>query len=464
MREATLHRVFLVRAAEEADPHGAELPLSAREEATRAAVEASPDDPEAQLAGRAERLATLLIAQHPRLEALRRPVAFAPDPRWLAGLGFVVGLVADTLGRDRSLNLLAFPLFALLAWNVGVAVLWGLARLRGESDRFAGLAAAWSRLRVRRLHGDFVARVAAGLATRWLAFAAPVVAARHRLALHLGAAGFALGVVTSLYVAGFAFAYAATWESTFLGAEGVARLFGVLLAPAAWLLDAPVPGAEVMGTLRAPGTGPAATWIHRFALTVILFVFVPRLLLAANARRAVTARGEALALDLEAPWCTRILASGRGEGQRVAILPYSTELSGEAGTRVRELAQHLFGNRAVIEPDTAVAYGDELPPLSAGSCILVFGLAQSPEREVHGRFAARLAAEQSARGGQLLVVLDAERYAAVGDETRLAERRRAWRRVLDEVRVVAVDLDLDGDVDGLLADAQAALRGSGDAA
>ena len=459
MREATLRDVLLVRSAEEADPHGAELPLSLREDASRAAVVAAPDDPDAQLAARAARLLSALLERFPRLDALRGRHAFSPSPVAVALLAFVLGLLADSLGRDRALNLLAFPLFALLAWNLGVAVAWLLTRTTRAGRGVHGLGALWSRLPRRLGAGELGARIAVGFASRWLDDAASLVAARWRLALHLGALGFALGVVASLYVAGFAFAYAATWESTFLHAAGVERLLGIVLGPAAWLLGMPLPDVAGYEALRAPASGPAAAWIHRFALTVVLAVGAPRALLAGLA--AARARGLAadLPVDLDAPYYARLLAAGRGDGTRVAVLAYSTELSSESATQVLELAHHLFGNRAWVEREAALAYGDDAPESMQGSALLVFALAQSPEREVHGRFARALDERCRAAGGRLLVVLDGERYASVVDEARLAERRRAWRRVLEEVGLGAVDLAPDRDVDAVLEESQRLLRG-----
>lgn len=458
MREATLRQVLVVRACEETDVHGAELALAFRETAGREAFEAFPNDPAAQLAQRAERLAGGLEDAHPALAALASASWFVPRPWFVAVIAFAAALLTDSLGRDRSLSLLAFPLFGLLLWNAGVGGVWCVARLRGAAATdLPAWGRGWSWLRRRTLGDGFAARAGSGFAAHWLAVAAPLEAARWRAALHVGALAFALGIVASLYTAGFAFAYEATWESTFLSAASVQRLLAIILGPAAWLLGNPVPDVAGIAALRAPATGPAAEWIHRFALTVVAGVGIPRLLLALRAFVQVGGYRAALGANLSEPYFAKILSLGRGEGQRIAIVPYSTQLSPAAAVRVLELAHHLFGNRALVATDPGVTYGAECPAGGNGSALLVFGLAQSPEREVHGRFAAEFSRVYSVAGGRSIVILDAERYAAVADEERLAERGRAWRRVLDEVGVPAIDLTPDSSADELLEAAQAAL-------
>jgi hypothetical protein len=82
--------------------------------------------------------------------------------------------------------------------------------------------------------------------------------------------------------------------------------------------------------------------------------------------------------------------------------------------------------------------------------VLVFNLAQSPEREVHGRFLEELKELTERRGAPacLLVVLEESGYKkrmGEADETadRVAARRRAWQRLCEESGVIAVGLDLE---------------------
>lgn len=463
MDEAGLRTVLLAQACEEADPEGAFVPHAAREVATRALDSADSSDPAELLRSRAASLVARVLAEQPVVETLARRTRFTPPAGPVLAVAFALGLAADGLGRERQLNLLAFPLLGLVVWNLAVYAV-GLARRlvrRGGAAPLPGEAAlAWSALRVRfqrRAGADsaFGPRAASRFAALWLERAGALEAERWRARLHAGAAAFALGVIVGLYLAGLAFAYRATWESTFLTADAVRALLVVLLGPASALLGAPLPDTAALAALQAPASGPADLWIHRWAVTAGLLVVLPRLLLAARCAARSRAAAGRLAPDLDGPYATRILAVSRGEGASHAILPYSMEPNPSAAARLRELAHDLFGNRARVSLLPYVPYGGEAPAdASADSALLVvFDLAQSPEREVHGAFLEAL----GAAGASCLVVLDLERYADVAPPERVEERRRAWGRVLREVGATPIDLAPEISSDALIEAARAAL-------
>lgn len=482
MGEAGLRTILLAQACEEADPDGAFVPHAARDAATRAVAEAnataSPGadsaqalPPEALLEGRAERLLERIAVEHPSLGSRLRRVRFMPPAGVVWAVAFAFGLVADGIGRERQLNLLAFPLLGLLAWNLVVYV-GGLVRHlsgRARSARRIGeTALAWSGLlrRFVRRGSDgraYAQRVSARFAVLWFERASALEAERLRARLHGGAAAFALGVIAGLYLAGFAFAYQATWESTFLDAGQVRALLSLLLGPASGLAGLPLPGVAGIAAIEAPANGPAAAWIHRWALSVGMLVVIPRCVLALRSTARAAAAARHLTPDLESAYATRLLAAGRGDGSVHAILPYSMEPTPAAAAQLRELAHDLFGNRAQVLLVPYVPYGGAAPremlgaspaePHGRSALLVVFDLAQSPEREVHGAFLESL----SAAGSRPLVVLDHERYQAVADSERVAERRRAWTRVLAEVGVAPIDRGPDFAADALIDAARAVL-------
>ena len=476
MREPGLRTILLAQACEDADPEGAFVPHAARDAATRDAVEAEgvaasaagivdAPRPEALLETRADRLLEAIAAEHPSVASRLRRVRFTPPVGVVWAVAFAFGLLADGLGRERQLNLLAFPLLGLLAWNLAVYAA-GLVRLLSGRERSArrtvDTVLAWSALGRRFLRGGgdsaaFARRVSARFAVLWLERAGGLEAARLRACLHGGAVAFALGVIAGLYLAGFAFAYQATWESTFLEAGQVRTLLSFLLGPASGLSGLPLPDVAGIAAIEAPASGPAAAWIHRWATTVGLLVVLPRIVLALRSTALVSAAARRLTPDLESAYAVRLLAAGRGEGSVHAILPYSMEPTPAAAAQLRELAHDLFGNRARVRLVPHVPYGGAAPVEVLGGAadapLVVFDLAQSPEREVHGAFLETLA-----RGGATpLVVLDHERYQAVADPERVAERRRAWSRVLAEVGVEPIDRGPGVGADALIDAARAVL-------
>ena len=224
----------------------------------------------------------------------------------------------------------------------------------------------WVAERAARLPGGFadrtsaVARAAtAAYLPGWRRVAAPLVIARGRALLHLASAGLAAGLIIGMYVRGIAFEYRATWESTFLGPAQVHALLVAVLGPAAAVLGQSVPDAAALALIRAPGSGEAASIIHLFAMTALLWVIAPRLVLAAI--DAARARGKArrVVLDLDEPYYRRLLAEYRGDATNVYAVPYSGELDPAAADALRERLQRLEGTAVALHVCPSVAYGTE---------------------------------------------------------------------------------------------------------
>lgn len=471
MLESELSRVLLVRACESSDPDGRFVPHRERERAGRQAAEVgATSGPQAQLADRAARLAPLVEEARPALRAARRVASLRIPLLAVAFVGLIVGVGVDTLGASRRINLLSFPLMGLLAWNLAVFAASALAsvgqRIGVRQPRSLGAAASWlrdalawfvspNRLWVRVAGSDeqaFQRAASREFFASWTESAGALVGARMRTVLHVAAASLASGIVVGMYVAGFAFAYRASWESTFLGPEAVFDLLTTLFAPAAALLGAGLPAAATIAALEAPGEGDAAPWIHLWAVTVALFIVAPRVVLAMLAIARSRREGARLAIDVDSAYALRVLAPGRGEGRSVEIAPYSYTPPASSVESIRELVLELFGNRARVQVRQPMPYGgapvfDEGAAgeeTGAGRCwVVVFNTAQSPEQEVHGELLEthKQWIESQASNDSLLVLLDEAAYAdrmaaSESDDARLqerlAERRRSWERVLRE--------------------------------
>jgi len=111
-----------------------------------------------------------------------------------------------------------------------------------------------------------------------------------------------------------------------------------------------------------------------------------------------------------------------------------------------ELLHDVLGARAEVLVAETLVYGEEeerVAPAEDRSILVLFGLGQSPESEVHGAFVRDLSMRLG-REAHLAVLIDGALYRdRVRNERRLEERRRAWNRVLKEYRVSVVHLDLD---------------------
>ena len=191
------------------------------------------------------------------------------------------------------------------------------------------------------------------------------------------------------------------------------------------------------------GGGPAAPWIHLMAATAILYVVVPRLLLALTATLRLAGASKRLAApESLLPYARRILgatdAALPAQTARLTCFAYQPAAASEQG--VQRVLRAAFGADSRIEFAAAVAYGDEdrfrTPASGAASDleILLFSLAATPEIENHGRI-LQLAQDRWVRsraGSRWLVLVDEAPYLARfgGDASladRIEQRRSAWR-------------------------------------
>jgi hypothetical protein len=466
LTEPEARSLLLLRAVEDTDQDGVLLPPRLRVAATRRAFD---DDGAADEDARLRARAALL-----REDLLRAAPGFAhvlAPPRWRGPLlgatlaiATVAGALANLLGPERHVSVLAFPLAGILAWNLLVYVALAthlaahtVARVRATSPGPGGLARAgrWleaARLSAlaRRLGGSARSLAVTDAVKRfqrlWLAAAASLVAARVRAALHLAALAMALGAIAGLYLSGIAFEYRATWESTWLETPAVQRYLDLVLGPAARLLGRPVPD---VAPLRGPGggEGAAAPWIHLWGATLGLFVVLPRAALALVEALRIARLSRRVPVDLDAAYRRRALQSGRGAATVVEVVYYSCAPDAALRARLHTLLQEEAGARATIRDGTPLDYGDGAErvalPETTGSGLLavVFALAQTPEPEVHGEFLERLQERLARAGWQLTVVLEGAVYRQrVGSEARVRERRATWERLLRDLELTAVDL------------------------
>jgi hypothetical protein len=476
-----LRALCLVRAFEQVDRDGLILSGLERERASRRAL-LEPEqvtDPAGRatfLVRRAQELAALSGERASSASALLAASRADLPALGLALAALAVGL-ATNAQQGRRISVLAFPLLGALLWNLAVYAALLVQAARGArataSAPARGLvlrsarALISSRLRRRLLPARAETAAlevgAAGVfAELWLSSASALIGARLRRALHLAAALLVAGMVAGMYLRGLVLEYRATWESTFLGERAVQTVTDIVLGPARALSGIATPP---LASLRAPASADAAPWIHLWALTALIVVILPRLLLWGLDTLRSRSLARALPLDLEEPYYRRLLAPV-GAGVRVELAPYATRLTPRAGEVLRELAHDLFGARADVVQRAALDYGspaDVLTLEGAGACaVLVFNLAQTPELEVQARFLGELSARLSA-SQRLLVVIDGGAYAErlgadTAAQTRLAERRRTWDRAAREAQLPVLHLDLSAPLDeDALARAGAAL-------
>jgi hypothetical protein len=488
MSERRAQVVLLVRAFEESDRDGRIISTYARATATRRALavtgltEYRGELSEARNIRNGEtvmrRARILFDGLDRKLPILGRVLSIAQLGTSTApiviGSAFGLGVLIPLLGDRRHVDLLAPAALAVVAWNVAVYALmaaWPLVRRmrKGASGRFTSgsaverltgvlLRGALSRrLRIRRIARSpgmsAAVRAILRFAALWNRVAAPLLALRVRRIMHVGAAAFAVAVISVMWVKGVTLEQRATWDSAWLSAKQVQSLLGFVLGPASWVLGVPVPD---VAALQGPqGSGPATTWIHLYAMTAVLVVVLPRTALALYETWRGHRMAERIPVDLSDAYFTRIFSAWRGATRIVRIVPYNFRPQPGSVDSLKALLYDLFGARADIRVREPLAHGEEAASLLAEDVagterdreiawVVLFNLAQSPEPEVHGRFLGEILHALQAHRGGLLTLIDVSTYhGRVDAPERWTERLEAWKRVTSEAGVTAVEVALD---------------------
>ena len=461
--EAAAREVLLVRAIESEDGEGAVLTREDRQYASSAALrdaplgeQPSPADLGAFLHRRSDLALTRLMARFP---ALKRVCGLSRWPHWLSWAvplaALAAGLATNVLDGPR-LNILAFPLLGVLAWNLFVYLWLVVTALtpRKEGRPVLGLA--------ERLVQPATARLAAQptlergwtrFATDWMKVAGPLTRWRASRTLHLGAALFAIGVLAGMLArARYTADYSAGWAGTWAGAEAeIAWLLGVILGPASWLTGIDLPTAERLRELRG-GAENAGNWLILWATTTAMVVIVPRLLLAlwCGARAAVLKRR----LPVPGPedfYVRTLVRDALGRPGTARVVPYGVQLGGRARERLERLLRHALGDKTRVQVDEPVSYGTEDDWLAresdhlgdADQLLLLFNLGSTPEAENHGAFALGVRQRLAAGGAGLTLLLDDSAFRGRFGERRAEERLRAWADVLAPTGLVPVSISLE---------------------
>lgn len=271
MTESEARQVLLLQAHEAAEG-GTHWSAEDRAWATRQAVAVVGEQatPERFVVARAALGLQRLLPRDASAQRWLERRAWHPAWVWVGALlGFIGGVLTDQLGAPEHVNLLAPAVWAVVLWNLGVYV----SALLPWSGGVGSQLGPWLTRRGRGMD------VAASLL--WARRASPLSMKRAALVLHTAAAAFALGLVAGLYLRGLVLDYRAGWQSTFLQAPAVQALLDTLLAPASVLTGIAVP--EVAPLQLGAGVSAQATaapWIHLYAATLVLWVVLPRLLLA----------------------------------------------------------------------------------------------------------------------------------------------------------------------------------------
>ncbi len=444
--------------------------------ASRSALQAVGSEAPAEdfLAARAQAGLRRLEPLDPLLPRWRALRPWRREWWWLAGaLGLLLGLLVDRIGSSQRINLLAPPVWALIAWNLAVYLALLLGRWFGASSPGPlrrGLSAAWRRWRSRALpQGGASAAAWSQFAADWAGCSQPLNAARIASVLHLGAAAVGLGVLAGMYLRGLVLDYRVGWESTFLDASDVHALLSTLLAPALALSGQTLPDVAALQALRLPSaaasSASAAPWIHLYALQLLLLVLLPRLGLALGAGWRARRLQDKLPLLLGEPYFQRLLRQQRGGSTPIRVWPHARAPDAATLAALRALLVRVLGDGLRLQVAPTVGYGSEETPAETAADdawrIALFELGATPEPESQGRLLRALAA--SGQPAPLALVDESAFVMRFGATSpRRAERRQAWQALAAAFACPVVFVELQAADLAAAEDALAhALQGTG---
>jgi hypothetical protein len=455
--------ILLTRSLEAVDRDGTALPLKQRVQATKdAGIEPLQDEPgnwspteETRLCSRSRVTIERLAGQ--RGDAVRYAGFSSAQrsrlPLMIAAVfvgAFVAGTMSNYLGRDGVINLLAIPIFGLIAWNVVMYVLMLVTPMFCKGDHRGGGVVTekigrWLKrgLESRAAVLDEPFRASAQkFIGEWSDLCAPAHWRVLRMVAHTSAILLAAGVLAGMYLRGLGYEYKAGWESTFLDADGVTRWLRILLGPGSALTGIGIPPGEmtIAQLDLARGSGEKADqWIHLFAANTALYIFLPRLLFIIweyiGLGRWRSDLGKA---PVFARYYAKLAKDIGGGDQLVRVLPFHCTPEPRHRDTVRGLIHQLWGGAAHVDFSEPAAYGEEdqlLEGIGAlpGYVVLLMSLSATPEGEAHGFLIRELLTRMRASGEEihLLVLLDENQFRQRFSELpefsrRLEERRSAW--------------------------------------
>ncbi len=493
MNESEARKVLLIKAIEEGDLTGEVLskadrlvatqktqsfllPLSDKKQDNR--ISNQNQKKETFLTKRAELLLQIVRNSHP---ASIIDVSRIQWKGWITALllilAFFLGFVANEFESGKRLNLLAFPVIGMLAWNFFIYIFKLFAHIRilfiKKSNKvnlgfFIHAIFTLSTKLLKRSHvhpsnkTSVLYKCFQNFNIEWLRLSASIYKNHASRVLHLSAMLFAVGVIGGMYLRGFTTEYFAGWESTFLESEAVHRFLSIVLMPAAIITDQQFPTLERIEAIRwgDGSTGENATdWIHLFAKTIFLFIIFPRCLLAIFAfiRERHLRIHFPIKYDKDS-YYKKLFFHKPGRKELMRIIPYTIELTERQKEVLCSLFAQVLGWKAEVEFHKTIPYGggDEFlkeftssTKTSAECLTILFNLSSTPEREIHNTFISALIKAIVDRNTviQIVVVVDEShfesRFSQQKDlQERLETRRELWRRTITNKNFQPVFINL----------------------
>jgi len=470
MKPEEVRKIVIVQAVEQTDEQGSAISNSDRTEAGAIAgaplpKTSSTEEKHAFLVSRSEALATRLLLRFPDCSDWLLGSHSKQRLGLLSGILFIIaavtGFLTNELGPDKRINILSFPLLGILAWNLIVYLREIVLFFRHRDTLFSGF---WTSTLVRfiadpekqALNSETESTSPLNAAQklfnrRWYELQTPVLGSRIKSLLHFVALTLAAAAIGGMYVKGLANEYRAIWESTFITDASQLRTFlQFVLGPAITISGDQLPTLEELNAMHwqsgesEVGGQKAADWIHWYAISIGLFVILPRSLLGLLWRlRGSRLRQTLPYRDICPHYFEHLLAISTGNTRELQVIPYSLRPDDESKQVIVSRFESALQCPVKIEWLPTVEFGSEEAPVDllledSARQALLFNFAATPEKETHLTLHQTLSGEASKPVEYIVLETSSfdEKAADFPDVAkRHSERLRAWERLFSGTNV-----------------------------
>ncbi len=414
MKPESVRKIMMLQAVEEADE--IDLLLSPGDKRSAAELAGAPLEKNSSTAAenaflekRADSLLVRLAARFP--EAARWTQTVTSNHR-LGLLTLVLGLVAavigfltNELGPDKRINILSFPLLGIIGWSLLVYIREIVLFFRSREKLFRDSWVDWligmmqppqsSHDTIEKEEEKTLAGGQSIFEKRWRQINAPVIGARLKSLLHATALILAASAIAGMYVKGLANEYTAVWESTFFEtSEQLRPVLQTVLGPATAISGDSIPSVEELDTIRMTkgvevAGQNAARWIHWYAITIGIFVLIPRFLFALIWRIKAGTLARTLPFrDISSRYYEHLLAISTGHSIDVHIVPYGLDPADAKKRLAIRALEEQFEKPLKVTWNPSVPFGEEdkftLTDAPDGATLVPFySLSSTPEKETH---------------------------------------------------------------------------------
>ncbi|MFO1200606.1 MAG: DUF2868 domain-containing protein [Burkholderiaceae bacterium] len=407
------------------------------------------------LLARATRLLEEALVASPRLGVFVRGsrAKLAVLLAWAVPLSaFALGVLADRVPEVHRIDIVSVPLLLIVAWNwvvfaalVPLTLLASFRRRRGRHGSPARFLGLFHALPVRR--GGRLGEAISVYTAAWSRASAGLLGARVARTLHLSAAMLVAGALLSISLKGVTREFQVGWESQWLRSpEQVRDLLAVVFFPVTCCVDQQasftVDEISRMEHWAAGGKELGTRWFLLYASVLLLTVALPRGVLALLAHWRARRLARRISLDLDDPYFARLLGGADGAVAMLRVWPYACS---PEPARLERVARDRWGPAARLRLEQKTGYGERAPEAVAREAgeagigtvmhAVVFAVAATPEREVHGEFVVAL---RRALQREVWLLVDRSggspgKLGGAHFAERLRERELAWRQFAQSV-------------------------------